>query len=207
MKTAARILAVLVPLATAVLACDPLATPTVLGNVVAPTILTLPPVWTPTWDGKPSPIPGWVRISGHQVELQLPATYFGGDPAARTEELTNLAGSLPRYAWLADLVRADPAAYALLAVDPAGESVVTVTVRDVPVDRTMARYVETWIANSARPTTIATVIERNVVHFRDQDTGRVILEIAAGDQVSWQLSYLVRREGQVWAFTFAVAKD
>jgi hypothetical protein len=206
MKAIARAVLVTFALLGAGFTCEQSA-PTVVGNVVVPTLITLPPAWTPTWDGKPSPIPGWALVSGNGVELLLPTSYFGGDPVPRADELTNLVDTLPPYAWLADLVRADPAAYALLAVNPAGGAVVTISVQEVPVDRAMESYIETWITNASRQTPGTTVIEKNTVQFREQSTGRLILELVVQDKSLWQLSYLVRREAQVWAFSFAAVKE
>jgi len=198
----ARGLVVLVPLLAAGLACGQ-SSPTAVGNVVVPTLITLPPVWTPTWDGKPSPVPGWILFPGNGVELWLPPTYEGGDPVARTQELIDLIAAVPGYEDLAEVLQEDPGAYRLLAVDTAGGSVIGVTLKDVPADMPMNNYVESWVAAVLRQTPGASLVEKGIVQFREQDTGRVILEFAVQDETSWQLSYVVRREAQVWTFNFA----
>jgi hypothetical protein len=207
MKAVARAILAVVAVLVALLACDPLATPTVQGNVVVPTIITLPPAWTPTWDGKPSPIPGWALVSGNGVELQLPTSYDGGNPEARTQFLIDLVSRVPGYEELAELLRENPVAYQLLAMDVATGSIVAVTRTDVPPEMRMADYVDGWVDAVRRLSPGSSEVDRQIVQFREQETGRVVMEFVVEDQSSWQLSYLVRRDAEVWTFNFGALKD
>lgn len=206
MKAAVRGGLVVIVLASAVIACGQ-AAPTVIGNVVEPTLIALPPAWTPTWDGKPSPIPGWALVSGSGVELQLPTSYDGGNPEVRTQELIDLVSTAPGYEDLAELLRENPVAFRLLAMDLGTGSIVAVTDKDVPPEMPMAEYVDGWAAAVLRLSPGSSVIEKGIVQFREQETGRVILEFVVENESSWQLCYLVRREAQVWVFNFAAAKE
>lgn len=206
MKSAARLLVLLLPIVSAGLACGQ-AAPTVVGNVVPVTAITLPPVWTPTWNGLPSPIPGWVVVPGNGVELSLPAGYDGGDPVARAQELADLVSTVPEYADIAEAVRQNPAAYRLLAMDGSTGSILAVTVKDVPPDMPMSDYVDLWIQAVLELAPGSSLVDKGVVQFRNDDAGRVILEFNVQGSSSWQLCYIVRRESQIWTFNFGAVKE
>jgi len=205
-RSAARLLAFLVAMVGAGMACGQTG-PTVIGNVVPVTAITLPPVWTPTWNGLPSPVPGWVVLAGTGVELSLPASYQGGDPVTRTQELIDLIAQVPGNEALVELVRTSPAAYRLLAIDETGGSIVAVTLKDIPPEIGMADYVDGWTRALLDQTSGASLIDKGIVQLQQQDAGRVIFEFVVPSGTSWQLSYVVRREAQIWSFHFAAAKD
>jgi hypothetical protein len=206
MKAIARAVLVTFALLGAGFTCEQSA-PTVVGNVVVPTIITLPPAWTPTWDGKPSPVPGWGLLQGNAVELWLPSTYAGGDPVTRTQFLTDLIAQVPEYQSVGELLLQNPDMYHLLAIDTASRSMVGVTLEDVPADVAMSDHVERWVAQVLRQNPGSSQVEKGIVQFREQETGRVILELVVQDKSLWQLSYLVRREAQVWTFNFTAVKE
>lgn len=204
--SAARILVGPVTLLAVALACSQ-AAPTVVGNVVEVTPLNLPPVWTPTWNGLPSPVPGWAAIPGNGVELSLPTDYDGGNPVARAQELADLLSTLPEYADIAEAVRQNPEAYRLLAMDTVTGSIVAVTLRDVPPEMPMAEYVDGWTQAVINQTAGASLVEKGIVQFRDDEAGRVILEFNVQGESSWQLCYIVRQGTQIWTFNFGAIKE
>jgi hypothetical protein len=205
-KSAARLLVFLLAIVGAGIACGQ-AAPAVVGNVVPVTAITLPPVWTPTWNGLPSPVPGWVVLTGTGVELSLPASYQGGDPLTRTQELIDLISQVPGNEDLAELLRTSPNTYRLLAMDESSGSVVAVTVKEIPADVPMPDYVEDWTEAVLDQSSGTSLMEKGIVQFRQQEAGRVLFEFNVADGSSWQLSYVVRREGEIWSFHFASAKD
>lgn len=202
----ARSLAGLIPLVAAVLACGQ-AAPTPAGHVVPITPITLPPVWTPTWNGLPSPVPGWVLIPGNGLELSLPANYDGGDPVGRAQELADALATVPEYADIAEVIRQNPGAYRLLAMDEATGSILAVTVKDVPAEMSMQDYVEGWTKAVLELAGGSSIVDQGIVQFRDDDAGRVILEFNVQGESSWQLCYIVRREAQIWTFNFGALKE
>ncbi len=206
MRPFARTFLILIPLLAVGLACGQ-AAPTVVGNVVAVTPINLPPVWTPTWNGLPSPVPGWAAIPGNGVELSLPTDYDGGDPVARAQELADLLSTVPEYADIAEAVRQNPEAYRLLALDDATGSIVAVTLKDVPADMPMTEYLDGWTQAVLDLTPGSSVVEKGIVQFRDDEAGRVILEFNVQGTSSWQLCYIVRQGTQIWTFNFGATKE
>ena len=206
MKAAARVLVTVLPLLALGLACGQ-GSPTLVGNVVPVTAITLPPMWTPTWNGLPSPVPGWVVLTGTGVELSLPASYQGGDPLTRTQELIDLIAQVPGHEDLAEILRTSPNTYRLLAMDQSSGSVVAVTFKEIPADVPMPDYVEAWTKAVLGQSSGTSLLEKGIVQFREQDAGRVLFEFKVADGTSWQLTYIVRRERTIWSFQFAATRD
>jgi len=196
-----------VGLAFAVLACATTSAPTVVGNVVEVTPLNLPPVWTPTWNGLPSPVPGWAAIPGNGIELSLPTSYDGGDAVALAQELADQIATLPEYADLAEAVRQNPEGYRLLAIDRQTGSIIAVTLKDVPSSMPMSDYVDGWTKAVLQLSPGSAVIDQGLVQFRDAEAGRVIVEFNVQGSSSWQLCYIVRQGEQIWTFNFGAAKE
>lgn len=206
MRTAARVLVTVLPLLAVGLACGQ-ASPTLVGNVVPVTAITLPPAWTPTWNGQPSAVPGWVLVAGNGVELWLPGEYDGGDPVGRAQEMADLLSTMPGYADMAEAVRQNPEGFRLLAVDDTSGSILGVSLKEVPPDMPMSEYVDAWSQAVVDLTPGSSVVEKRVVQFRNGDAGRAILEFNVQGSFSWQLSYILRREEQIWTFNFGAAKE
>jgi hypothetical protein len=113
---------------------------------------------------------------------------------------------MPEYAAIAEAVRQNPEAYRLLAVDDATGSIVAVTLKDVP-EVAMADYVDGWVQAALNLAPGSSLIEKSVVHFREGQAGRAILEFNVQGASTWQLSYMVRQGSQIWTLNFSAAKE
>jgi hypothetical protein len=169
--------------------------------------LTLPPAWTPTAYIPPGFAEGWSTLTGNGVELMLPTSYEGGDPTALTQELMDLLDESPATASFADAIRQNPAGYRLLAIDRSNDSIVAVTVRDVPAEVSMSEYVEAIGAAIVEQIPGTSILDKGVLAFREGEASWLLLEFVLEEEASWQLSYGVRQGDQVWNFNYAGARE
>jgi len=196
--------AVILPLILASAACGTTAPTQALGPAPG---LTLPPAWTPTAYIPPGFAEGWATFTGNGVELMLPASYEGGDPTALSQELLDLLDESPATASIADAIRQNPAGYRLIAIDRSTDSIVAVTVRDVPIEVSMSEYVESIGAAIVEQIPGVSVLDKGVVAFREGEASWLLLEFVLDEDASWQLSYGVRQGSQVWNFNYAGARE
>ena len=196
--------ALLVPLLLASVACGTTAPTQAVGPVLG---LTLPPAWTPTAYIPPGFAEGWATFAGNGVELMLPTSYEGGDPTALAQELLDLLDESPATASIADAIQQNPAGYRLIAIDRSNDSIVAVTVRDVPVEVSMSEYAEAMGTAIVEQITGVSVLDKGVVAFRQAEASWLLLEFVLDEDASWQLSYGVRQGNQVWNFNYAGARE
>jgi len=196
--------ALIVPLLVAGVACGTAPPPQTSAPFPS---FTLPPAWTPTADFAGGFVEGWTRFTGNGIELMLPSSYEGGDPAALAQELLELLDESPASASIAEAMRQNPTGYRLIAIDRGNDSIVAVTVRDVPAEVSMTEYIDAVAAAIVEQTPGASVLQKGVVPFRQGEAGWVLLEFVLVEEVSWQLSYGVRQGDQVWNFDYAGARE
>jgi len=196
--------ALLFPLLLTGVACGTTAPTQALGPVLG---LTLPPAWTPTAYIPPGFAEGWATLTGNGVELMLPTSYEGGDPTALTQELLDLLDESPATASIAEAIQQNPAGYRLIAIDRSNDSIVAVTVRDVPAEVSMSEYVEAIGAAIVEQIPGTSILDKGVLAFREGEASWLLLEFVLEEEASWQLSYGVRQGGQVWNFNYAGARD
>ena len=196
--------AVVVPLLAASMACGPSAPQ---GPTATIPSFTLPPEWTPTTSFVAASVPGWTRFAGNGVAVMLPPSYEGGDPSGLAPELIDVLDQVPEGASIAEAIRQNPASYRLIAIDRANDSILAVTLRDLPADVSMAEYVDAIGAAIVEQTPGTSVIQKGVIPFRDGEASWLLLEFALGEAVSWQLSYGVRQGAQVWTFNYSAARE
>jgi serine/threonine-protein kinase len=194
-----------IPLLAASLACGTTAAPP---SVIAPLpAFTMPPEWTPTPEFLPASIPGWETFAGRGLELMLPPSYEGGDPLALAEELAALLAEVPQYAEIAQAIRDDPGGYRLLTLDRETGSILAVTAHDVPEAVSMGEYVDTFSAAVIEQAPGSALIQKGVIPFRNGEAGWMLFEFTLEDAVSWQLTYALRRGGQVWNLNYGAIRE
>jgi serine/threonine-protein kinase len=191
-------------LLAASLACGSTPPATVFAPLPA---FTMPPAWTPTPEFVAAAVPGWETITGRGLELMLPPSYDGGDPEALAEELAALLADVPQYAEIAEVIRNDPGGYRLLALDRETGSILAVTSHDVPEAVPMAEYVDQFSAAVVDQAPGSSLIQQGVIPFRDGEAGWMLFEFKLGEAVSWQLSYALRRGGQVWNLNYGAVRE
>jgi hypothetical protein len=121
--------------------------------------------------------------------------------------MIDLLAQVPAYASIAEAIRQNPTGYRLLTIDRSNDSIVAITVRDVPEEISMSEYVDAIGAAFVEQAPGTSIIQKGVIPFRDGEASWLLLEVASGDAVSWQLSYGVRRGAQVWNFNYGAAKE
>jgi serine/threonine-protein kinase len=193
-----------VPLLVAAVACGTSAPPQAAGPIAA---FTMPPEWTQTPGSPAVSVPGWTTFTGNGVELMLPPSYEGGDPTALAQGLVDLLDDVPEYASIAEAIRQSPTGYRVLTMDRSNDSIVAVTVRDVPAELSMAEYVDAIGAAIVEQVPGTSIIQKGVIPFRDGEASWLLLEFTSGDAVSWQLSYGVRQGAQLWNFNYGAARE
>ena len=191
------------PLLAAGLACGPTATPSVVAPLPA---FTMPPEWTPTPEFIAATVPGWELFSGRGLELMLPPSYDGGDPAALADDLAALLADVPQYAAIAQAIRDDPTGYRLLTIDRETGSIVAVTAHSVPEAVSMTEYVDEFSAAVVEQAPGSALIQKGIVPYRDGEAGWMLFEIMGEEAVVWQLSYAVRRGNLVWNLNYGAVR-
>jgi serine/threonine-protein kinase len=168
---------------------------------------TMPPEWTPTPQFSGTFVEGWTKLTGNGVELMLPPSYEGGDPAALQAELLDALDEVPSTAAIADAIRQSPTGYRLLAMDRSNDSILAVTARDVPTEVTMPEYGAAIATAIVEQVPGVTILQQGVVPFRDGEAVWLLTEFVLEEEASWQLTYGVRHGDQVWNFNYGGARD
>jgi hypothetical protein len=189
-------------------ACGP-AAPTEIPEPVTPAV-ALPPAWTATPELLFTPEPGWTAIVGTDVQLWLPESYSGGDPATHFVELLSLLDSLPpEFDLLAESLRQNPNAWVLLALDASEQgSVVGITRKEnAPPDLTAAAYLEGAVPVHENELPGTSVLDQGLTSLGRETVGWRVLEISTPGSLSRQLSYAFVRPPLIWTVSYAVAAE
>jgi hypothetical protein len=186
-----------------------LAAPAEIPELVTPAV-ALPAAWTATPALLFTPEAGWSAIVGTDVQLWLPESYHGGDPATHFDELLTLLDSLPpEYDLLAESLRQNPNAWVFLALDASEEgSVVEITRKEnAPPDLTAAAYLEGAVPVFENEVPGTSVLDQGLTTLGGESVGWLVLEITTPGSLSRQLSYAFVRPPLIWTVSFAVAAE
>jgi hypothetical protein len=171
--------------------------------------ITLPPVWTPS----PAPalnIPaGWRPFTGTGVELWLPESFEGGDPATRRNELPDLIRSLgPDYQNMVSALENGAPGMVFLAFDqgPVG-AMVGVTRRDLPATVRVEEYLEAYLTELPNAAPGLVVLEHGTLPLQGEQVGKAIVEVSTQGAKSVQVSYLFHRGDALYTLSYSAPSE
>jgi hypothetical protein len=175
-----------------------------LGTLTYTTPNALPPAWTPTTIA-PSAIPGWDLYLGVDVEIWLPAAFVGGDPAARREELLEIARTAGAgYEGIVQALEQQPENLLFYSWDLLeSQTIVGITRHEAPAEMTVEGYLEGWVNAILGEFPTFTAISHGPVTVGSQTVGRAVMDVPQQGVVTRQISYLFKSEGTVWVVSFA----
>jgi len=172
-------------------------------------VVALPPEWTPT----PAPaaqLPaGWHPLLGSGVELWLPESFDGGDPATRRDELiTNLSALGAGYENLVALLEAGAPGMVFFAYDSGlAGATVGITRRDLPASVPLSEYLAVFVSEVPNSAPGIVVLDHGTLNVGGEDVGKVMMDITTGGTTATQVSYILHRGDVVYTVSYAVPRE
>jgi hypothetical protein len=195
-----------VPLAT--IACGGGAAVASNGPPTTP-VVALPPAWTPTVAPALTLPEGWKPLIGAGVELWLPGSFEGGDPATRREELIEVFRGLgPDYEDIVAALESGAPSLVFMAFDTGlAGAIVGITRHDLPASVGLAEYVEAYVAEQPSLIPGLVVLESGTMSLAGEEVGKGKLDITTQGATSTQVSYFFHRGDFVYTVSYAVPKE
>ena len=156
--------------------------------------------------------PNFHEIKGNGVSLFLPPGYEGGNPQADIEEVAErLDGAGAEYDHLSQALRETKEAVSLIAFDTQQASSgfvtnVNVASQALPRPLTAREYIDV-LAGKLRELEGYTVRQIGVEVINDNEVGRLVVEIRAGEVEIVQLFYAVPNNQQFWLVRYSTPKQ
>ena len=202
-------------------AADIFATLTAKAPTITPTIpptptTTLTPIPTATETAIPTAVPtqasititDWEKFEVPGLEIWLPESYEGGDPAIDLDLIISTLRSLgPDFESVASMIEQNPSMFALWAFDSmVGESGfltnVNITHEQVFTGMSLDTYID---ASVKQLVSYFNVTEQTKVQLDNYEAGRIIVEAEiAGVQVK-EVMYIVKNGNIMWLITYATS--
>ena len=186
----------------------PTATPTPT-STPTPTATTSP-TSAPTYEYPQTPAPGWVKLEGGGMEIWLPESYVGGNPAEDFDLIADaLKGLGPEYESMAKAIEQNPDAYAIWAFDSeVGDSpyltnmVVTTqeSAGSIPL-KTYMDLVENQFPDEFK------VVEKDVLPLADYEAGRMVIDFSVNGIDGSELLYMIRDGKDLYMIVYATGAD
>jgi hypothetical protein len=178
------------------------------GPPLTPVVL-LPLEWTPTPAAAVNLPAGWEPLLGAGVELWLPASFDGGDPATRRDALIeNLRALGTGYEDLAAILESYAPGLLFFAFDTGlAGATVAITRRDLPAAVPMSEYLEVVVAELPGVIPGVVVLDHGTMTVQGEDVGKVKMEITTQASTATQVSYIFHRGDSVYTVGYAVPQE
>jgi hypothetical protein len=175
---------------------------------------TITPTITPTPTRLPIPTPalppGWKKLQSAQIELGVPATFIGGEPAREKDSiLKNLRALGPEYVSSAKIIDQNPALFAIYAIDSRlGTSgfltSITVTVNQI-VSTGPTNTLQGGVSQQLLPQ--YTVLDERTVLLGYYSAERMLIVSPAQGTRTRQLVYTITSLNTAWVVAFSTVED
>jgi hypothetical protein len=195
-------------LALAAIACGSAAPAAPAGPPVTPAII-LPPEWTPTPDTAASLPEGWQPLLRSGVELWLPPSFDGGDPATRRDELIeNIRALGSGYENLVASLESGAPGMLFLAFDTdMSGATVGITRRDLPASVGLGEYLEAYVAELPGAVPGLVVLGHGTMTLAGEEVGKVTLDVTTEGATSTQVGYILHRGDNLYTVSYAAPKE
>ena len=195
-------------LALASLACGSVA-PAVPAGPPVTAAIALPPAWTPTPEAAAGLPEGWQPLIGSGVELWLPESFEGGDPATRRQELIeNIRALGPDYESLVAVLENGAPGMVFFAFDTSlAGATVGITRRDLPASVGLGEYLEGYVVELPGAVPGVAVLEHGTMTVHGEEVGKIKLDITVQGSNSTQVSYMIHRGDLLYTVSYAVPQE
>lgn len=155
----------------------------------------------------PTPIPGWEKFEGGDVELWLPEVFVGGDLTNDLEVIVNNLRSLgSEFDQFADMIEQNPGMFVLLAIDPTlganrfltnvnvvKEQVISAITLDTYMDSAVDQFLSLGF----------TLIDRKIVQLDNYEAGTFVVQ--AETHGSKAVDYIIKVNNTMWVITYTTS--
>ncbi|RPI30905.1 MAG: hypothetical protein EHM70_12765 [Chloroflexota bacterium] len=160
----------------------------------------------PTAPSEPTktPIPGWEKFEGGNVELWLPESYEGGNLEEDIDVVVEKLKSLgPDFEQMAEMIEQNSTAFVIWAFDSeigdsGGLTSVAVTTEKVLSVMTIDTYLDSAIKQL--PATFQ-VVERDIVSIEGYPAGRLVFGFSVSGVAVKEVLYTVKDGNTMWVIT------
>jgi hypothetical protein len=159
-----------------------------------------------------TPIPGWEKLTGKDIEIWLPESYEGGDPSSEDiDTIFEKAKALgPNFEQMAQAIKNNPSMFVFWAFDSnIGESGamtnVGIATERVLSSMTLDTYMEVMIKQL--PNQIQVVNQEKITLDDYDEARRMMMEITVSNIIAKQVMYVLREGNKVWLINFTTGKS
>jgi len=157
-----------------------------------------------------TPIPGWEKFAGDDVELWLPESYEGGNLSEDVEVIIgNLRRLGPDFEPIAQTIEQNPSLYAMWIYDSEiGESGFLTNVAVAKEKVLSAISVNTYLDAAVKklPAQLQ-VVERDMVSLNAYEAGRLVIEFTISGTTGKEVLYALKDGNTMWIITFATGEE
>ncbi|MCK5053424.1 MAG: hypothetical protein KAR65_04060 [Anaerolineales bacterium] len=157
-----------------------------------------------------TPIPGWERFEGGDVELWLPESYKGGNLSEDIELIVDNLRSLgPDFEQMALIVEQNPSMYVIWAFDSEIGDSGALTNMAVTTEKVLsALTIDTYMDAALRQLPAQfQVVERGIVSLGEYQAGRLVMEFTISGVAGKELMYVVKDDNTIWVITFGTGAE
>lgn len=157
-----------------------------------------------------TPIPGWEKFEGDDVELWLPESFNGGDLSNDLDVVVeNLRRLGPDFEAMADMIEQNPSAFVIWAFDSKVGYSGFLTNVNITTERMLSAVsIETYldaVTNQLPPQ--FQVVEREPVSLERYEAARLFVEFSISGVRGKEILYLIKDGKTMWGITFATGAD
>lgn len=157
-----------------------------------------------------TPIPGWEKFEGDDVELWLPESFDGGDLSSDLDVIVeNLRRLGSDFEDMAEMIEQNPSAFVLWAFDSKVGYSGFLTNVNITKERSLSAVsIETYLdaVINQLPSQFH-IVERATFSLETYEAARIIVEFSISGVRGKEALYLIKDGKTMWGITFATGAD